>query len=175
VFTDENIQRYVKSLYAVGLLLILVPLVDMVLRGSPMQFGSLQWRFTIVGLLFGQMGTITLGFALTGLAAAVTGQTGRLRAVGYAGLVFAALVLASLALFALDALQMRQLAAANAKRVIFSAAAGASTAAVLGTVALIAIGRGALGASRAGSVTSRRTRPAPSPLVVAGQGAGDGI
>ena len=174
MISDENIQRYTKSLYAVCLLLVLVPLVDLTLRVLPAQFGSLQWRFGAVGLLLGNIGTILLGIGLLGLVAAICGHRGRLRAVGYATLVLAACILAMLALFALDAVQMRQVVNANFKRAILLSSSGAMFAGLFGVAALLAIGRGALAASRrASSAADRRGRPVASPLVVAGPRAGE--
>lgn len=173
MFSDENIQRYAKALYPVCTLLVLVPLADLTLRGFPPQFGSLQWRFGLVGMLMGNFGTILLGTALLGLTAAIRANRSLLRVMGYVTLTLAAVTLALLALFALDAIQMRQLAAVNFKRTILLSAAGAMFAGVMGTIALIAIGRGALAASRPNVVAGRRARPASAPLVVAGQGAGE--
>jgi hypothetical protein len=172
VLSDANIQRYAKSLYPISFLLILVPLMDLTLRAMPPQFGSLQWRFGTVGLLLGNFGTILLGTALVGFVAAIAGDRRMLRVIGYLAMLLAVLTIAMLVLFVLDALQMRQLANANYKRVVLLSAAGAMFAGLLGTVALIAIARGALAASRGPAEPTRRQRAA-SPLVVAGQGASD--
>jgi hypothetical protein len=172
VLSDANIQRYAKSLYPISFLLILVPLMDLTLRALPPQFGSLQWRFGTVGLLLGNFGTILLGTALVGFVAAIAGDRRTLRVIGYVAMLLAVLTVALLALFVLDALQMRQLANANYKRVVLLSASGAMFAGILGTIALIAIARGALAASRGSYEVSRRQRAA-SPLVVAGQGASD--
>jgi hypothetical protein len=175
VLSDENSQRYYKALFPVALLLILVPLVDLVLRVSPPQLGSLQWRFTAVGLLLGNYGTIILGLALFGLASVLTGSRGRLRAVGYVGVVTSVVTLAIVVLFLLDAVQMRQVVNANAKRLVLTAGLGAMVTAVLGAIALLALGRGALAASRGGPVAAAPRRPVASPLVVAGHSAGDSV
>jgi hypothetical protein len=172
VLSDENLQRYAKALYPVAFLLIFVPLADISLRSYPAQFGSLQWRFGTVGLLLGNFGTILLGLGLLGLVAALVGNRSTMRILGYVSLVAGVVTLAILALFVLDALQMRTLANANFKRVIALSAGGAMFAGVFGAVTLFAIGRGALSASRFGS-SGRRARPAASPLVVAGETAGE--
>jgi hypothetical protein len=173
VLSDEKLQRYAKSLYPVSLLLIMVPLTDLSLRAFPPQFGSLQWRFGIVGLLLGNFGTILLGTGLAGLIAAINGHRVVLRVIGYLALAAAVITLAVLVLFALDAVQMRQLANANYKRTVLFSAIGAMFAGLFGIVVLFSIGRGALVASRTTAATARRARPTPSPLVVAGQTAGD--
>ena len=173
MLSDENIERYAKAMYPVAILLIIVPLVDLSLRAFPPQFGSLQWRFGTVGLLLGNFGTILLGMGLVGLIAALVGHRGVLRTLGYVSLVVAVGTLAVIALFALDALQMRQLANANFKRNILLSSSGAMFAGLFGIITLASLARGALKASRPTSSMSRRTQPAASPLVVAGPSAGD--
>jgi hypothetical protein len=154
-------------MYPVALLLILVPLADLALRASPPQFGSLQWRFGIVGLLLGNFGTILLGLGLVGLLAVFNGHRTVLRVLGYLALVLGIVTLALLAFFLLDALQMRQLANTNVKRAILLSSGGALFTGLFGVVALVSVGRGAIAASRDGSALTRRPRPAGAPLVVA--------
>lgn len=176
VLTDESFQRYVKALYPVALMLILVPLVDLALRVSPPQFGSLQWRFQTVGLLLGNYGTITLGVGLFGLAAVLTGQRPTLRTLGYFAFALAVISIAVLALFLLDAVQMRQVVTAPMKRAVLTASGGAVFTGLFGSIVFVIIGRAALAASRRGPAAVAARRPAaPAPLVVAGQSAGDAL
>jgi hypothetical protein len=174
VLSDENLQRYVRALYPVALVLLLVPLVDLTLRSMPPQFGTLQWRFATVGLLLGNYGTILLGAALAGLAAAITGNRTVLRVVGIAALVMAVFTVAALLMFALDAVQIRRLAAPNFKRPILTSSVGALFNGGIGTVAWIVIARAALAASRAGRAATAAARgavrPGASPLVVGNAG-----
>jgi hypothetical protein len=168
VLLDDSSHRYVKALYAVAMLLILVPLADVTLRSFTTEFGSLQWRFGTVGLLFGNLGTVVLGLGLAGLVATILGNRGVLRGVGLFSILLAVALLAMMALFALDALQMRRLVAAALKRQVLVSSAGAAFSAGLATLALAALGRGALLTSRGGrpsSVDRRAARPAPAPLV----------
>lgn len=173
VLSEENVLRYVRALYSVGLLLILVPVVDVALRAFPVQLGTLQWRFATVGLMLGNYGTIILGTALIGLTAALLGDRGVLRIVGAAALVMAVVTLALLVLFALDAVQLRQLVVANIKRQVGLSSAGAAITGLLGATAWFLIGRSAMTASRSGRVAAGRTRT-PSPLVMA-SGTGDTV
>jgi hypothetical protein len=182
VFPDQ-VQRYAKGLYPVALLLILVPLVDLSLRTFPPQFGTLQWRFATVGLMFGNFGTILLGFGLLGLAASLAEHRKFLRGLGFAALAIAVVTLAMLALFALDAIQIRRLANANFKRAVLLSSMGALFTGTFAMTALAVLGRAAIVASRIGPRGPRAamkargpagTRPAgpppASPLVVAGAG-----
>ena len=168
MLSEENLSRYVRALYPVGLLLVTVPVVDLVLRSLPPQFGTLQWRFAAVGLLLGNYGTLILGAALVGFAAAVLGDRGVLRAVGMAALVMAVFTLAILVLFGLDALQLRGLVAAPAKRQVAISAGGAAITGFLGAISWFLVGRAAMTASRGtrSAVASRGGRAA-SPLVMA--------
>lgn len=175
MLSDENLQRYAKGLYPLGFLLMLVPMVDILLRVFPPQFGQLQWRFATVGLALGNVGTVLLGLGLIGLVAAICGHRVVLRVLGFVALVFAVVLLAVLVLFALDAVQIRQMAAANFKRQIVTSSLGAAFAGTMGMIALVVLGRGALAASRATRLPERRVKTAPSPLVVAGSGARDAL
>ena len=172
MLSDENLQRYLKGLYPLGFLLMLVPLVDILLRVFPPQFGQLQWRFAAVGLALGNVGTVLLGLGILGFVAAANGHRAFLRGIGILALVLAVVMLAVLVLFALDAVQIRQMAAANFKRQILTSSLGAAFAGGLGMIALFLMGRGAIAASRAKRLPERRVTAAPSPLVVAGSGAG---
>lgn len=176
MLSEENLARYVRALYPVGLLLILVPVVDLVLRSFPPQFGTLNWRFATVGVLLGNYGTLILGAALVGLAAAILGERGVLRAVGIGALVMSVFTLAVLVLFALDAVQLRQLVAVAVKRQVAVSSAGAAITGVLGAATWFLVGRAAMTASRATrpAVVSRGGRAA-SPLVMAASGTGDGV
>ena len=167
---EENVQRYVKGLYPVAALLILVPLVDLTLRVFPPQFGTLQWRFATVGLLFGNLGTVLLGMGLMGLVAALVGHRTPLRVLGFVALTIAVVLLAVLVLFALDAVQIRRLAAANFRRPVLLSSIGALITGSLGILALAGMGRGALLASRR-PVRAAERRPKAAPIVVSRPGA----
>lgn len=167
MLSEDNLHRYLRALYLVGLLLVFVPLMDLLLRSFPPQFGTLQWRFATTGLMLGNYGTILLGTGLIGLVAALVGDRGALRALGMVALVMAVVTLAVVLLFALDTLQIRRLAAANYKRPITLSAAGALFTGVFATLVWGVLGRAALVASRAVArvVPGSRSRAA-APIVV---------
>lgn len=175
MLSEENLSRYVRALYPVGLLLLTVPLVDLVLRSLPPQFGTLQWRFATVGLLLGNYGTLILGVALIGFTAAFLGERGILRAVGMGALIMAVFTLAILVLFALDALQLRGLVAANVKRQVGLSAGGAAITGVLGALTWFLVGRAAMTASRGRSAAASRGGRAAAPLVMAPGTTGDAV
>jgi hypothetical protein len=172
VFSDENVQRYVKGMYPVAVLLMLVPLVDLSLRVFPPQFGTLQWRFATAGLFLGHTGTILLGTGLLGLIAVIAGHRRVLRILGFAALALGVIMLALLVLFALDAIQIRRLANPNFKRAVLLSATGALFNGLMGTITLFFLGRGGLAASRVSRAVERRVKPGvkpASPIVVARQ------
>jgi hypothetical protein len=149
-------------------MLIVVPLTDITLRSLVAEAGSLQWRFGTVGLLFGNLGTVILGLGIAGLAATLSGSRGILRTVGFVALALAVVMLALMALFALDALQMRRLVQIGARRQVLVSSAGALGSAAVGSVVLLLLGRAALVSSRAArAVAERRGKPAATPLVAA--------
>jgi hypothetical protein len=171
VLTEENVARYAKALLPTAVLLFLVPIVSVFFQALTTDPGTLQWRFAVAGLFFGNLGTLLLGLGLAGLLAALSGNRTLLRGVGYAALVLAVVTLALLALFALDALQMRRLVVPAVKRQLMLSSASAMVTAVLAALAAGAIGRGALQASRAArALAGGRTKAAPTALV--GQTAG---
>jgi hypothetical protein len=171
VLLEENVQRYTKGLYPMVAMLVLVPLADLALRSYPAQFGTLQWRFGTAGLLLGNYGTILLGLGLLGLVAAIQGHRGILRGLDFGAITLAVITLALLVSFTFDAIQIRALAQAGFKRQILTSSVGALFTGLLGTLALVVLGRAALAASRvtrgvASSSSTRAKAPAPSPLVV---------
>jgi hypothetical protein len=172
VFRDENSNRYLKGIYPVGLLLTLVPLVDIALRVFPPKFDTVQWRFAAVGLLAGNLGTVMLGLALTGLIATFVGHRKVLKVLGIVSMVGGVLLVAALGMFLLDALQVRRTVNPNFKQALTVSSIGALFTGGLGIIALFSIGVGAWVASK---VTARRpaaatgrgpSKAAPSPLVV---------
>ena len=172
MFSEENVQRYVKALYPVAALLILVPLMDLTLRVFPPQFGTLQWRFATAGIFLGSLGTIMLGLGLTGLVAVISGHQKVLRVLGFAALALGVVLLALLVLFALDAIQVRRLANPNFKRAVLLSSTGAMFNGLFATFALFMLGRGGIVASKATRTVARRPKPA-SPIVVSRSAAAD--
>lgn len=178
MFRDENSSRYLKAIYPVGFLLTVVPLVDIALRVFPPKFDTVQWRFATVGLLAGNLGTVMLGLALTGLVAVLVGHMKALKVLGIVSMVAGVLLVAALGMFMLDALQVRRTVNPNFKQALTVSSLGALFTGGLGIISLFSIGIGAWVASK---VTVRRTaasgrgpvKAAPSPLVVTAPNSGE--
>jgi hypothetical protein len=60
--------------YPIALLLILVPMLDTVPKMLPAHFGSPDWRYGAVGLLFGSIVTPIIGLTIAGAAALIARQ-----------------------------------------------------------------------------------------------------
>ena len=175
---DENSIRYVKALYPVGILLTLVPLVDLGLRVFPPKFGTVQWRFATLGLLAGNLGTVLLGLGLIGLLAALAGHRTVLRVLGIVSLIGGVLLVAGLGMFTLDALQVRRTANPQFLQALTVSSIGALFTGFLALIALFSIGLGALtatkGAPRRTTAPGRGPSKAPAtPLVVTAPGSGE--
>jgi hypothetical protein len=93
-------------LYLIAAFLVVVPAVDFVGQIAPMQFGNVEWRFASIGLLSGFLLTPLLGIVIATLVAASRKHVFVQRLVAILNAVFAVSLLAALALFALDTLQL---------------------------------------------------------------------
>lgn len=94
-------------LYAVALLLILLPVTDFVSNVWPLQPGDFRWRFGMVGLLSGFLLTPMLGIALAATVAAIAEEMQMLRLVSVVAAAGALMLVVLVALFALDVIQLR--------------------------------------------------------------------
>ena len=88
--------------YPLALLLIAVPLLDVVPKVLPMQWGNADWRYGAVGFLFGSIVTPIIGLAIAGSAAVVARQAGVLTLVSVLALVLAGVLVAGGVMFLVD-------------------------------------------------------------------------
>jgi hypothetical protein len=164
--TSSRERAVWTAVYAVAVLLIASPLLELLGAVLPVRPSEVSWRFGTFGLLANSSVTPILGLA-TALAAGVTLDHSRfVRLLAIAEIALALLVILGLALFALDFLQLRHAVTAQARasydggslRAAVNAALAAATLAVLGAAGLRATARGA-GRAQPG-------RGGPPPLVV---------
>ena len=160
----DDVRTFAGALYPLGVLLTVLPLVDMSMRAYPFRPGAPEWRFAALGTLFGNIGTILIGTAVVGAVAAYRNNGVLLRILSVIATLAGVALGVLLALFALDVVQVRQTAPEALKRAIFSSAVSATTAGALGAIALLSIGIGAWRASRRGPRAARAA--APNPMVV---------
>jgi hypothetical protein len=103
----ENTARYVKSLYPLGVMLAVIPLIDWTAKVSPFFPDQLQWRFGAEVALVATLGIVLTGFALIGGIAAYSGHRLLLRVLSVIAGLGAVLAVLLLGFFLLDTTQMR--------------------------------------------------------------------
>lgn len=162
----ENVHRYLKALYPLGLLLTLVPILDWAAKSYPFHPSLLQWRFGALVSLIPILGIVLTGFALLGAIAAFCGQRPVMRALAGVAALGAALALVVLVLFVLDVTQMRGSVTEEAMRLgMTKALISGSATALMSTVAL---GSMALGLWRA-AADARGARRSAEGMVIRGR------
>jgi hypothetical protein len=140
-----------RTVYAVGALLVLLPLLEVALTVWPLRPAQATWRFGASGLLSNALLLPLLGTALLACAASLLEHRRALRALGTLSLVASVGLLLALGLFGLDTLRLR--ASVNPELALqFDVSSGRAALALL----LVAFGWGWIGlAARA---TTRRRR-----------------
>lgn len=96
-----------RLLLAVAVTMIMVPFIQAGAQIWPLQLTNIQWRFSAANALVSALMSPFLGMALLLVIARATDSRGLARTVGVLGAVFSVGLLASLALFVLDAQQLK--------------------------------------------------------------------
>lgn len=136
--------------YPIALLLIVTSLLDTLPKILPADFGSRDWRYGALGLVFNSMVTPLLGLAIAAAAAIVARHRGTLRLISGAFLALAALAVLGGLLFIID---FSALTSSLSERVTpgFKVATWKTVAIVLLAAPVAAwLGIGGLRAARAG-------------------------
>jgi len=102
---DDNVAR--RVLFVVAFLMIGVPFIQTVAQIWPLQLSNIQWRFGAANALSSILLLPFLGLALLLVLARGLERTGLARLVGAASAVFTLGLLASIALFVLDAQELK--------------------------------------------------------------------
>lgn len=121
--TEFQARTLGRAGYAVAALLIVSPLVDLLGTVLPPRFGEVAWRFGTYGLLTNALVTPTLGLALLVATGLLRGRRVLVRIAAVVLTLIAVVLVAGLALFALDYIQLRG-AVGAAVRGSYDAAAG---------------------------------------------------
>lgn len=100
-------RSIVWVLYAVALVLLVSPLVDLIGAVWPARMGEVSWRFGAFGLTTSALVSPILGFALLKVGGVLLEHRGLVRGVAVVDLVLLLLLLVGLGFFALDFLQLR--------------------------------------------------------------------
>lgn len=101
------LRRLAGPLYAIALLMLVIPATDFVSNVWPLNPGDFRWRFGMVGLLSGFLLTPLLGLLLAAVVAAITEDVRMLRAVSAVAGAGALILVLFVGLFTLDVLQFR--------------------------------------------------------------------
>lgn len=107
MFNLEDDAPARRLAYLVALLLVFMPVLQVLLQIWPLQLGNIQWRFPAAGVLVGSLQSPFLGLAIIALVARSTESRGISRTVGILSAITSIVLIASLVLFVLDALQLR--------------------------------------------------------------------
>lgn len=131
------------------MLLVAIPLGDFLLNIWPLRWADEQWRYGSVGLFSGFLLTPLLAVLIAGAVAVLAGHRRMARTLGILNLVVAALLLLTLAGFALDVLQIRRAVpdVKDARWTFDVAAYKASAKYLLSVIALGWLGRAELRAA----------------------------
>lgn len=106
-------RSIVWALYAVALILLVSPLVDLVGAIWPPRMGEVSWRFGAFGLTTSALVSPILGFAMLKVAGVLLEHRGVVRTVAVIDLVLMLVLLGGVAFFALDFVQLRATLAAS--------------------------------------------------------------
>ncbi len=149
--------------YLMGLVIILVPAVEYVLTVSPLSPRIVSWRYGAVGLLSRSIMTPMLGLVVIFGTAVLLEHRWIQRGVMVLGFVGGAVLLLTVAVFALDLLQLRQQVRADAKTA-YDATSTVAFIKLLGvTAVLLAFGVSGFKVTR--HAAGRRHHGTPAPLV----------
>jgi hypothetical protein len=166
----ERCERLTWPTYLVSAMLVLFPLVDLATAALPINIRSIQWRFGIVGLLSGGLVTPILGILLSLIIAALADRKLALRIVAIIATITGALILLSVPLFILDAVQMRA-RAMQANPPAPGAAARILLAASFALLKLLLLGGISIVMARVGFRAARKTKPGDRKVALGRQGA----
>ena len=163
----ESLRRIAPGAYFVAALLFLITLVDYLGNAWPFRPGEVGWRYGIVGMISTYLLSPLLGCLIASATAAWLPQPRVSRSLAIIMWVGALLLLAALAAFLLDSLQVRSAAAPEARWVTTTSFMLATAKIFLAAMALIVLGRGNWRAASAHDQpgVGPRKRPAAPPVI----------
>ncbi len=140
--SDDVSPWLIQGIYLFGFALILHAVIDLSTTVWPLRVTEMSWRYGFLGLGAGYLQTPTLGLLLIAGTALWQGDLGLARGVGAALTVSALVLMLAVALFMLDVVQVRQLAAAEAQAGVLYGGLWQAVKYVLASIILAAMGRG---------------------------------
>src|SRR5262245_3727133 len=100
-------RSIVWAIYAVALILLVSPLIDLIGAVWPARFGEVSWRFGAFGLTTTALVSPILGLAMLKVGGVVLEHRRFVRGVAWIDLILLLLLLTGVVFFALDYLQLR--------------------------------------------------------------------
>ena len=163
----ESLRRLTPAAYAVAVVFLLSPVVDVVANVSPMEPGSIQWRFGAVGIMSNYLISAIFGLLLGTLLAAATGRRTMLWVFATLNIVTALVLLATALLFGLDVLQLKNVVRPEAAAMFKIGSAKAAFKIVTAAIALLMLGIGGFRTARGKLAASgRKGGRSDAPLIV---------
>lgn len=158
----ESLRRIAPGAYFVAALLFLITAVDYLGNAWPFRPGEVDWRYGVIGMISTYLLSPLLGCLIASATAAWLPQPRVSRLLGVIFWIAALLLLAALAAFVLDSLQVRSAAAPEARWVTTTSFLLASAKIFMGAVALVLLARGNFRAAKAANqaVSPRKREPA---------------
>lgn len=154
----DSDEALAPPLYLLAAFLVAMPAADFLQGIGAPQPGSVQWRFATIGLLSSYVAMPLVGVALAVVVAAVREHRVAQRALALANLAVAVVLVCLVALFTLDALQLRSGVPADSRGNLESASLRAVLKHVAAAVVLFWLGmRGLRISAWRAEKTSRRT------------------
>jgi hypothetical protein len=146
--------------YFVAALFVLFPIYDFFVTVWPLQFGNVRWRVAVAGQIGASVMTMLLGLFLALAVSYVMDQPRVQRALAAVSGLFAAGLLVTLVLFALDWLQLRKDVRPELHHAFDVVSTQAAIKLVLGTIGATLMTLSALRMAREASATSAARRAA---------------
>jgi len=164
---DLQTARTARFAYPLGLLLILAPLLELAGRLWPLQWYLVQWRFQTELAVVNAAPVLLIGALVVATVAWIGEDTGMLKLAGLLLVTFGVLLLPTIAMMALDGMQLRQMARADLRGPLRNNIIVSVLRACLASLAALSLGLGALKLARQlgqqfsprASSSSPRTRP----------------
>ena len=101
-------------LISAGVLLVFIPVLQALSQIWPLQLNNIQWRFQVANVLSSVLLLPYLGLQLIAVTARRSGGRGIERVIGVVALLSSLVLLASIAVFVLDALQLKTIVQSRA-------------------------------------------------------------
>jgi hypothetical protein len=170
VTTSHSVRRLLALLYLAGAILIVDQVADLIgsFLAQPVALGSAAWRFGAFGLISSRSSVFFVADAMIFAAALGLEHRRVLRALGFLHVLLAIAVAAGLAVFGLDALEVRRGLRESASGLYNSAAVRVGAVALLGGILMAWAGVVAITTTRSGA-----RRGAREGLVVGPRGPGN--